>query len=166
MKFSRSLALAAMLLWASSTVDAQDALKGWAAYDAGDYKSAIKEWLPLANQENVNAEILLKLGMIYKSGKGEPQDYVEAVKWYRMAAVRGHEYAQYSLGFMYLQGFGILQDNVRAHMWFNIASANGDLVSANWRDEVAAKMTPIDISKAQAMANECFTSDYKNCGDY
>ena len=32
------------------------------------------------------------------------------------------------------------------------------------RDIIAKKMTPQDISKAQAMASECMSSDYKNCG--
>ena len=32
------------------------------------------------------------------------------------------------------------------------------------KDKLAGLMTTADISKAQAMARECMSSDYKNCG--
>ncbi|MGO9417290.1 MAG: SEL1-like repeat protein, partial [Syntrophobacteraceae bacterium] len=38
-------------------------------------------------QGNANAQFLL--GAIYYDGKGAPQDYSEAIKWYRKAAERG-----------------------------------------------------------------------------
>jgi uncharacterized protein len=37
------------------------------------------------------------LGFMYTNGQGVPQDYVEAVKWYRLAAEQGHAVAQGSL---------------------------------------------------------------------
>ncbi len=61
-------------------------------------------------------------------------------------------------------GQGVLQDNILSHMWYNIASANGTKKSSEWRDKIATKMTAADISKAQAMAKECMSSGYKNCG--
>ena len=38
---------------------------------------------------------------MYDEGQGVPQDYAEAVKWYRMAADQGNADAQSNLGFMY-----------------------------------------------------------------
>lgn len=38
---------------------------------------------------------------MYKFGEGVPQDYVEAVKWFRMAAEQGYAGAQHNLGVMY-----------------------------------------------------------------
>ncbi len=38
---------------------------------------------------------------MYDNGQGVPQDYAEAVKWYRLAAEQGYAYAQYNLGVMY-----------------------------------------------------------------
>ena len=58
--------------------------------------------------------------------EASPQDYKEAVKWYRLAAEQGHAEAQINLGVMYETGRGVLQDNTMAHMWYNIASANGN----------------------------------------
>jgi len=164
MKTFRHSVLAAMLSLSASTVAAQDAQKGWTAWEAGDFQSALQEWLPIANQKDVNVQILLELGHIYKDGKGVPKDYGESVKWYRLASIRGEAYAQYSLGFMYMQGWGVLQDNVQAHMWFNIAAANGDVTSGNWRDEISAKMTLETIANAQVMASQCMNSGYKKCG--
>jgi TPR repeat protein len=86
------------------------------------------------------------------------------MKLYRLAAEQGVAQAQYNLGVMYEYGNGVLQDNVRSHMWYNIASANGDKKAAEWRDERAGLMTSADISKAQSMARECMSSNYKNCG--
>ena len=71
---------------------------------------------------------------------------------------------QYNLGVMYSNGNSVLQNNVMAHMWYNIASANGNEKAGEWRDEIGEKMTPADISKAQAMARECMSSGYTKCG--
>ncbi|MBL4874254.1 MAG: sel1 repeat family protein, partial [Rhodobacteraceae bacterium] len=104
------------------------------------------------------------LAIMYENGVGVLQDYAEAVKWYRLAAEQGHASSQNNLGVIYEYGNGVLQDNVRSHMWYNISSANGAEGAREWRDQVAAKMTSSDISQAQAMARECMSSGYKNCG--
>lgn len=54
-----------------------------------------------------------------------PEDYAEAVKWYRLAADHGLAIAQYFLGSMYEYGEGAPQDYARAHMWYNLAAAQG-----------------------------------------
>ena len=86
------------------------------------------------------------------------------MKWYRLAAEQENADAQNNLGVMYFKGKGVLQDNVTAHMWYNIAAANGHKKSGEWRDQIAAKMTPASIAEAQSMARECMSSNYKNCG--
>jgi TPR repeat protein len=37
---------------------------------------------------------------MYRKGEGVPQDYAEAVRWYRKAAERGRASAQGAFGFM------------------------------------------------------------------
>ena len=101
---------------------------------------------------------------MYANGEGVPQDYAEALKLYRLAAEQGHAKAQTNLGMLYVSGQGVLQDNVLAHMWSNLGAANGSENGAKNRDIIAEEMTPQDISKAQAMAKECMSKDYKNCG--
>jgi hypothetical protein len=50
------------------------------------------------------------------------------------------------------------QDYVQAHMWYNLAAAgSADQLrdqAAQFRDELAAKMTPAQIAEAQKMARE------------
>lgn len=58
---------------------------------------------------------------MYHDGRGMPQDYKEAVKWYHQAAEQGNADAQFKLGRMYANGYGVPQDYVQAHMWFNLS---------------------------------------------
>ena len=64
---------------------------GLDAVDRGDYDTALKEWRPLAEQGEADAQH--NLGIMYHQGKGVPQDYAEAAKWYRLAADQGLEKA-------------------------------------------------------------------------
>ena len=117
---------------------------------------------PLAEDGSQLAQF--ELGNMYENGRGVLQDYAEAVRWYRLAADQGNANAQSNLGIIYEYGNSVLQDNVMAHMWYNIASANGHGKAAEWRDERAGLMTAAAIEKAQAMARECMSSGYQNCG--
>ena len=104
------------------------------------------------------------MGLCTDNGQGVPQDYAEALRLYRLAAEQGDATAQSNLGVMYVNGQGVLQDNVLAHMWFNLGAANGNELGAETRDTFAKEMTPQAIEQAQAMARECMSNDYKNCG--
>ena len=161
-RFLASLIVSYFPKFGAVSAQAQDFAKGFAAYQTGDFATALKEWRPLAEQGNAQAQ--KNLGFMYRNGKGLVQDYADAAKWYRLAAEQGNANAQSNLGLMYEYGRGVLQDNILSHMWYNIASANGYKKSSEWRDEIAAKMTGADISKAQTMAKECMSSSYKNCG--
>ena len=156
------LSAAAIVFTLPGTAQAQDLTKGIEAYHAGDYATALQEWKPLAEQGDAAAQLFL--GFMHDYGEGVPQNFKAAVKWYRKAAEQGDADAQYNLGFMYEFGKGVIQDKVLAHMWYNIGTANGDELSAKYRDEIAKDMSREAIEKAQAMARECLASDYKNCG--
>ena len=54
--------------------------------------------IPASDKEDANAQF--QRGLRYAQGEGVPQDYVEAVKWYRLAAEAGHASAQKNLGFL------------------------------------------------------------------
>jgi TPR repeat protein len=45
-----------------------------------------------------------------------PQDYGEAVHWYRKAAEQG--FGRYSLGYMYHHGQGVAQNYAEAARWY------------------------------------------------
>ena len=63
---------------------------------------------------------------MYEQGKGVPQDYQEAVKWYRLAAAQKNTPAQYSLGLAYEKGQGVPQDYQEAVKWYRLAAAQGN----------------------------------------
>jgi TPR repeat protein len=54
-----------------------------------------------------------------------PQNYAEAVKWYRKAADQGYAMAQFSLGIMYENGQGVPQDYAEAAKWYRRAAEQG-----------------------------------------
>ena len=49
------------------------------------------------------------LGTLYVKGQGVPQDYAEAVKWFRLAANQGHAGALHNLGVLSAGGQGVPQ---------------------------------------------------------
>ena len=123
----------------------------------------ITPWYTLAAEQGYSGA-KYNLGLMYYKGDGVSQDYKETIKWYTQAAEQGYAAAQSNLGLMYAVGQGVLQDTIMAHMWANIGFANGNENGGKARDMVAKKMTTADVSKAQAMARDCMSSDYKNCG--
>ncbi len=58
--------------------------EGEAAYDRGDYETALREFRPLAEQGHAMAQN--NLGLMYVGGLGVPQDYVQAHRWLDLAA--------------------------------------------------------------------------------
>ena len=125
---------------------------GVAAYVAGDYATAYREWLPLAERGDAKAQY--NLGVIHANGKGVPKNYAEAVKWYRKAAEYGHAGAQFGLGSGYFLGRGVPEDYIKAYMWLSLAKAQGHEKAAKGLDVIKEKMTPADKSKAQTLVSE------------
>jgi len=130
-----------------------------AAYQKGDYATALRLLRPLAAQGDAAAQY--NLGLMYDEGRGVTRDDAQAVNWYRKAADQGDANAQNNLGFMYAEGRGVAQDYVLAYMWINLAAARmppgGENTRENAvkaRDGIAAKMTPEQIAEAQRLARE------------
>ena len=61
------------------------------------------------------------LGFMYAHGHGVEQDYVEALKWYGLAAEQGYEPAQVNLGVMYANGQGVPQDYSQTLHWYPVS---------------------------------------------
>ncbi len=97
--------------------------EGFAAYQRGDYATAIRELRPLAEQGDGDAQN--NLGIMYGFGQGVPQDDAKAVKWYRKAAEQGDAGAQSNLGVMYAEGQGVPQDDAEAVGWWRKAAEQG-----------------------------------------
>jgi uncharacterized protein len=114
----------AVLLGSAGVSESADLQKGLNAYNKGDYATALREWKPLAEQGNADAQF--NLGQMYRRGDRVPQDYKTAVKWYRLAAEQGYAFAQYNLGVMYEKGLGVPQDYKTAVKWYKLAAKQGN----------------------------------------
>ncbi len=102
------------------------------------------------------------VGRMYKNGRGVPQNYRKAVKWYRLSAEQGEAIAQYNLGVVYAKGKGGIQDYGQAHKWFNIAEANGHEMGRKNRGLIEKRMTSDQIAGAKKLARQWMEKHWKD----
>ncbi|MGH6717903.1 MAG: tetratricopeptide repeat protein [Alphaproteobacteria bacterium] len=96
---------------------------GMAAYEQGDFQTALSEWRPLAEAGDARAQNLL--GVMYGAGFGVARDDAIAATWFRGAAVQGDVRAQYSLGRLYRLGLGVARDPVEGARWIKRSARAG-----------------------------------------
>jgi TPR repeat protein len=109
------------VLASPSYADYADAVK---AYSRGDYASAYRQYLDLAQAGDVRAQGTV--ACMIQAGEGVPSDPGKALFWYIKAAERGLEPAQYSLGQAYENGVGTERDLARALNWYGKAAQQGN----------------------------------------
>ena len=125
-----------------------------------DFAEALRWYKMAAENGNLNAQRFL--GDIYDLGQNVPQDFAESIRWRKEAAAQGDAWAQKGLGVMYWFATGVEQDYIKAHMWLNLAAANSGWIG-EYREKIALKMTPQQITEAQRLARECQARNFKNC---
>jgi TPR repeat protein len=79
----------------------------------------------LANAEKGSVDDQYQLGMRYERGAGVPQNYLEAARWYRLAAMQGYRDGQYKVCEMSERGQGLPQDYQEALRWCGLAADQG-----------------------------------------
>jgi len=79
---------------------AADLKSGKEAYEKRDYATAFKEFTPLAEQGNAEAQV--NLGKMYLRGQGVLTDPDQAIKWFKASAAQDNADAQFFLGSIYL----------------------------------------------------------------
>ncbi|HEY1748568.1 MAG TPA: tetratricopeptide repeat protein [Xanthobacteraceae bacterium] len=102
---------------------------GNAAYQRGNYRTAVKILQPLVDQGNAEAQDIL--AVMYYVGQGLPQNRAQAIRLYRLSAVQGNAHAQDALGFAYQNGVGVQRDVSEAAKWFG-KSADQDNIDAQF----------------------------------
>jgi len=125
---------------------------GLDAYQKGDFVGAAKEWRPLAEQGDPEAQF--NLGLLYLDGHGVPQSSAEAANWFRRAAEQDYAAAQHNLGAMYGSGQGVKRDYVQAYKWLNICAAKGNSGCATQRDLIAKKLKAGQVAEGQRLATD------------
>lgn len=139
----RALLLALTLLGMGAFGDSraasyQEAVR---AYEQGQYKAAATALQPLAEAGDAKAQV--RLGLMYREGRGVGRDPVSAFQWLLRAARGGRADAQYLVGTMYQRGEGTQRDTEAARAWLRRAAAQGNAKAAE-----ALQSTPADAAVA------------------
>jgi TPR repeat protein len=104
--------------------EAQNFHKGLIFYERAEYTAALREWRPLAEQGDADAQF--HLVSMYGKGQGVARDYAKAAGWLHKAALNNVADAQFLLGLLYADGRGVAQDYAEAVKWFRKATAQNN----------------------------------------
>lgn len=118
------MAMAMVVLATLATPATANYETGWYAYSAGDYETAHREWLPLA--ETGDARSQYQLGGMHLNGEGVEADAATARKWFRLAADQGYTPALVSLAALYYTGRGVGHDHDEAAKMYATAARQGN----------------------------------------
>ena len=133
-----ALAVATALAAAPALADVKAGVDAWAA---GKYEQALKEWRPLADRGDADAQF--NMGQAYRLGRGVPADFKIAQSWFEKAAAQGHQEAQANAGLLLFQNgnrAGALpwlrkaadRGDARAQYVLGTALFNGDIAGKDW----------------------------------
>ena len=87
-KLMRDMILVIVCLLSVPEIASADYYDGIRAYDSADYALAASDWLTAASQGDLKSQY--RLAQLYEQGVGVPQDFVQAHRWYNIAASQGH----------------------------------------------------------------------------
>lgn len=96
----------------------------YVAYDQANSATALKVWLPAAQEGDKVAQTYV--GEIYEKGFGIQPDYKTAAQWYQRAAEQGYARAKLNLGYLFEKGLGVKQDLAMALRLYRDASGLED----------------------------------------
>ena len=106
--------------WPSTAIaDLQD---GIAAFERGDYSTALREFKPLSEAGDANAQF--HIGVMYLNGFGVEKNDLHANEWFRRAGEQGHARSQYILGHWYSRRPN--RDEAESIKWFKMVAGQGD----------------------------------------
>jgi len=130
---------------------------GFEAYSVRNYELAVELWTPFEEQNA--ADVLTRIGWMYKFGEGMEIDLQKATVYFRKAAHLGDAWAMFSLGYVYQFGEGnVEQDLVTAYEWYTLALQGRYERSQTRINQLTQKMTPEEIALGKKRAAD---SPYK-----
>jgi TPR repeat protein len=118
------------------------------AYERGEYEAARKELEPLAAAGDAKSQV--RLGLMYREGRGAPRDPKTAFSWLLKAAKQGRPDAQFLVGTMYRRGEGTTQDEDAGLAWLRRSAAQGNTKAADAIAQSDAARTPSGSAGAAA----------------
>ncbi len=117
-----------------------------------DFHRAVDHLKPLAATGSPRAQCLL--GELYVKGEGVRKNIGEGIRYLESSAETGTIRAQYLLSRIYSYGEGVPRDLVRAHLWLSLAALQERKDAPGLLSMLEQMMTPDQIEKAWAMAEE------------
>lgn len=88
---------------------------------------------------------------------GRRGNFAEAEKWWKLAADQANEQAAYNLSVMYYKGQGVSQNLPLTYAYFKLAKLISEKrvnpKAQSFLDEIAGKLTPQDIEKAESFVS-------------
>jgi uncharacterized protein len=90
------------------------------AYQQKDYATAFKEFTPLAEEGNQDAQLFL--GKMYMLGQGVLKDTDRAIKYFKASAAQDNADAQFFLGALYLLPH---KDIIEGVKWLRLSAEQG-----------------------------------------
>jgi hypothetical protein len=103
-----------------------------------------------------------ELGIRYHEGRGVPQDYIEAMQWFRMGADQGDADSEFNLAVMYEKGRGVLPNLEDALRWYQKAALQ-DFAPAEYNLGVLfdkARGVPLDYTEAMRWYRKAADQSY------
>ncbi len=126
---SAAVIAALLVLTAAATVHADQYQDGMSAFQMGDYETAFRDLLPLAQAGNADAAVAV--GRLYYNGAGTEKNLDRAVYWIGYSAKRGNAAGETSFAQMYERGVGVAQSDDQAIFWYKKAAAQGYVGAEN-----------------------------------
>lgn len=121
--FRQTRTLASLILALVCGNAAADMAAGIAAYNRGDYLTALSEFRIAGKQDNPRA--LNLIGIMYAEGQGVERDYNLAADWFFKAQILGSLEAMANLGRMYALGLGVARNDATALKLLRDAALGG-----------------------------------------
>lgn len=140
------ISLLPSVIYADNFTDAVD------AYDREDYAEAVRLFVELEELGHVDATN--NLATMYQTGTGVYRDYVKSATLYLQAAQAGHVDAAFNYSTLARLGVGIPKNLADSYAWAVVAARHGasDLVA--YRDVLATKITPKDLTTGSESAEK------------
>lgn len=111
-----TIAVVVLAFMVCAAAHARSYNEGFLAAESGDFKSAVQQWGPLAEQGHAIAQF--NLALMYHSGLGVDLNEAKAVEWYKRSAKNGYYKAQEYMAVGYREGwFGLPKDIKKAEYW-------------------------------------------------
>jgi cell division septation protein DedD len=152
-------ATAAAAIAAGGGTASADVRAGIEQWRAGNYEAAIREWRPLADRGDPDAQF--NLGQAYRLGRGVAADPRTSNMWFERAARQSHAQAEINLALALFQGNereraipwlqrAAERGDRRAQYYLGTAHFNGDLVPRDWPRAYALMRRAADQNLPQA----------------